>query len=85
MNSDSGAFSTLRARVVLDLPSEVEFVRIEVRVAHLKRKIWKSNVVPVTEEGSSLIEFWIRVPHSHGINGAKLSIKARLIHLIPYH
>ena len=60
----SVAAVTLRTRAIFNLPSEYNFVYIEIRVEGI-RKLWTTQKVPVVD-GAALVDFWARIPGTGG-------------------
>ena len=60
----SVAAVTLRTRAVFNLPSEYNFVYVEIRVEGI-RKLWTTQKVPVVD-GAALVDFWARIPGTGG-------------------
>ena len=73
-NNLSVAAVTLRTRAIFNLPSEYNFVYIEIRVGHIK-KTWTTQKVPVVD-GAALLDFWARIPGTGGETSIELKVGA---------
>lgn len=73
-NNLSVAAVTLRTRAIFNLPSEYNFVYVEIRVGHM-RKTWTTQKVPVVD-GAALLDFWARIPGTGGETSIELKVGA---------
>ena len=62
LHGPSVAALTLRTRAIYFLPSEYEFVTIEIRVGD-RKDVWSTEKVPV-HHGTAHVDFWARIPTS---------------------